>query len=103
MLCDADKEEDGGGGFSDVVSWGQDSTHNFKVHDKRQFERQILPKYFKMTKYKSFTRQLHNYDFQWIRQGNDKGGCTFFFNFVCFVFVLFCFVCLTGLQKSFVT
>ena len=68
----------GGGGFSDVVSWGQDSPHNFKVHNKRRFEKQVLPKYFKMTKYKSFTRQLHNYDFQWIRQGNDKGGCTFF-------------------------
>mmetsp|Transcript_11685 Transcript_11685/g.21556 ORF Transcript_11685/g.21556 Transcript_11685/m.21556 type:complete len:488 (+) Transcript_11685:208-1671(+) len=61
-------------GFEDIVSWGKDSHQAFKVHKKRDFERFILPKYFKMTKYKSFTRQLHNYEFVWVRNGNDKGG-----------------------------
>ena len=105
MLHDADGQGGGGGGgggFSNVVSWGQDSPHNFKVHNKRQFERQVLPKYFKMTKYKSFTRQLHNYDFQWIRRGNDKGGCTFVFFFCVCVCVIVCslarlFGCLIGI------
>jgi hypothetical protein len=71
MLHDADKHS-----FHDIVSWGKDSYGAFKVHHKRDFERVVLPKYFKMTKYKSFTRQLHNYDFLWIRTGRDKGGCT---------------------------
>jgi hypothetical protein len=39
-------------GFADIVSWGQDSPTAFKVHRKREFESLILPKYFKMTKYK---------------------------------------------------
>ena len=66
-------------GFQHIVSWGKDSPNAFKVYRKRDFEYKILPLYFKMTKYKSFTRQLHNYDFQWIRQGNDKGGCKYIF------------------------
>ena len=70
MLHDAERQ-----GFTNVVSWGTDSKKNFRVHDKREFERLVLPKYFKMTKYKSFTRQLHNYEFLWVRSGNDKGGC----------------------------
>jgi hypothetical protein len=70
MLHEAERDR-----FADVVSWGKDSVSNFKVHNKRDFEQFILPKYFKMTKYKSFTRQLHNYKFMWIRTGPDKGGC----------------------------
>ncbi|KAG7340207.1 HSF-type DNA-binding protein [Nitzschia inconspicua] len=69
MLHDASEK-----GFDDIVAWGNDSPRGFKVHKKREFERLVLPKYFKMTKYKSFTRQLHNYAFSWIRTGNDKGG-----------------------------
>jgi hypothetical protein len=69
MLEDAENA-----GFQAVVSWGQDGTA-FRVHQKREFENSILPKYFKMTKYKSFTRQLHNYGFNWIRRGPEKGGC----------------------------
>jgi hypothetical protein len=71
MLSDSEKED-----FEDIVSWGSNGVA-FQVHKKREFENQILPKYFKMTKYKSFTRQLHNYGFNWIRKGPDKGGCKF--------------------------
>lgn len=71
MLHDAESN-----GFDDVVSWGRSEENGcFKVHRKKEFENQILPGYFKMTKYKSFTRQLHNYGFVWIRHGPDKGGC----------------------------
>jgi hypothetical protein len=69
MLNDSDAE-----GFADIVSWGTDDMA-FKVHEKPEFEKQILPKYFKMTKYKSFTRQLYNYGFNWIRNGPNRGGC----------------------------
>jgi hypothetical protein len=70
MLHDAERQ-----GFTQIVSWGKDSPRAFRVHKKREFESLVLPKYFKMTKYKSFTRQLHNYEFLWVRSGNDKGGC----------------------------
>ena len=39
------------GGFTDVVSWGING-NTFRVHKRSEFERVILPKYFKMTKYK---------------------------------------------------
>jgi hypothetical protein len=65
-------------GFTNVVSWGN-AANAFCVHRKSDFEAQILPKYFKMTKYKSFTRQLHNYEFSWVRNGPDKGGCKFLY------------------------
>lgn len=68
MLNDAHEK-----GFEHIVSWGHGPS-SFNVHQKKAFEDQVLPKYFKMTKYKSFTRQLHNYEFQWIRGGPDKGG-----------------------------
>lgn len=69
MLNDAEEA-----GFEHIVSWGKDP-NAFNVHKKKQFESEILSKYFKMTKYKSFTRQLHNYGFIWVRNGPDKGGC----------------------------
>lgn len=68
MLNDAHEK-----GFEHIVSWGHGPS-SFNVHQKKAFEDHVLPKYFKMTKYKSFTRQLHNYEFQWIRGGPDKGG-----------------------------
>ena len=64
-------------GFSDVVSWVLDG-RAFRVHKPYPFVEKILPRYFKMTKYKSFTRQLHNYGFTWIKKGPEKGGCTYF-------------------------
>jgi hypothetical protein len=62
-------------GFDEIVSWILNGTA-FKVHDQEQFVRTILPHYFKMTKYNSFTRQLYAYDFTWIRKGPERGGCT---------------------------
>ena len=51
MLEDAEQS-----GQTDIVSWGVSGTNAFNVHKKREFERSILPKHFKMKKYKSFTR-----------------------------------------------
>jgi hypothetical protein len=61
-------------GFEEIVSWILNGTA-FKVHDQEQFVKTILPHYFKMTKYNSFTRQLYAYDFTWIRRGHERGGC----------------------------
>ncbi len=81
-------------GFEDIVAWGYGPC-SFNVYQKRIFENKILPKYFKMTQYKSFTRQLHNYEFRWIRGGIDKGGC------MLRVFPFYCLLaCLPAIRES---
>jgi len=61
-------------GFDEIVSWTVNGAA-FEVHDQPKFVATILPRYFKMTKYNSFTRQLYAYGFSWIRSGEGKGGC----------------------------
>jgi hypothetical protein len=68
MLSDSEKES-----LEDVVCWILEGAV-FKVHEQDQFVETILPRYFKMTKYNSFTRQLHAYDFTWIEKGQQRGG-----------------------------
>ena len=52
MLNDAEPK-----GFDHVVSW-QEGGRSFKVHDKEQFSKVLLPRYFQgQTRYKSFQRQ----------------------------------------------
>ncbi|OEU12177.1 hypothetical protein FRACYDRAFT_155271, partial [Fragilariopsis cylindrus CCMP1102] len=46
-----------------IVSWVDNGTA-FKVHDLDRFVNDIVPTYFKQTKYKSFQRQLYFYGFQ---------------------------------------
>ena len=70
MLQDAEAE-----GFTDVVSWVKPNETTFRVHKRSDFETRILPKYFKMKKYKSFTRQLHNYCFGCVNKGPETGEC----------------------------
>jgi hypothetical protein len=45
-----------------LVSWSPDGT-SFRVHKPALFERNILPRYFTQTKYRSFQRQLNHYGF----------------------------------------
>lgn len=48
-------------GFEDAVSWTCNGTA-FKIHNRRSFEKQIMPRYFpNMNSYKSFRRQLNFY------------------------------------------
>jgi len=70
MLEQADRE-----GFEHVVGW-QSSGRSFKVHNPREFEATILPRFFSQhgIKYKSFQRQLNVYNFQKIQMGSSKGG-----------------------------
>jgi hypothetical protein len=61
-------------GFSSIVSWLPDC-NSFKVHDRAAFVSQILPQYFKQTRYKSFQRQLNIWGFERItKNGVGQGG-----------------------------
>eukprot|EP00934_Nitzschia_sp_Nitz4_P006014 Nitzschia sp. Nitz4//scaffold124_size66437//25636//38731//NITZ4_006111-RA/size66437-processed-gene-0.6-mRNA-1//1//CDS//3329534552//6004//frame0 len=60
-------------GFEHVVSWIPGS-NCFKVHDPPTFVDQVLPRFFKQTKYKSFQRQLNLYGFTRVDDGPNKGS-----------------------------
>lgn len=51
LLDEAEKNEE-----SDIVSW-RSGGRCFKVHDKERFMKLILPRYFRLSQYKSFVRQ----------------------------------------------
>ena len=46
----------------------------FMVHDPQRLVSEVMPLYFNQTKYSSFQRQLHMYNFQRITTGRDKGA-----------------------------
>jgi hypothetical protein len=61
-------------GHDDVVSW-QPHGRCFLVHKQTEFADKIMPKYFKMSKFPSFLRQLNLYGFRRLtRTGDDKGA-----------------------------
>jgi len=59
----------------DIVSW-VDNGRGFKVHDMDRFVQEIIPSYFKQSKYKSFQRQLYFYGF--IRQAKGPLAGSYF-------------------------
>ena len=62
------------GCFEGIVSW-QPHGRAFLVRDKKRFTQEVLPKYFKQSKFSSFCRQLSLYGFVRLRRdGPDKGG-----------------------------
>jgi hypothetical protein len=67
MLQDAQKK-----GFEDVIAWLPCGTA-FKIHNQALFQKEILPAYFSMKKYKSFQRQLHWYTFHRATRGFNNG------------------------------
>jgi hypothetical protein len=46
----------------------------FRVHNKELFSVEIMPLFFKQSKYKSFQRQLHLWGFKRILEGPDEGA-----------------------------
>jgi hypothetical protein len=60
-------------GKESIVSW-QPHGRAFRVHNRELFSAMIMPRFFKQTKYKSFQRQLHLWDFKRIAQGEDGGA-----------------------------
>jgi hypothetical protein len=68
MLDSAERE-----GYEAIVSWLPDK-HSFKVHLPDVFAKGIIPHYFKLTKFKSFRRQINMWGFERIKDGPGKGG-----------------------------
>lgn len=60
---------------TDIVSWVDDG-RAFKVHDLKRFVDDIVPTYFKQSKYKSFQRQLYFYGFTREASSGKKGHTT---------------------------
>lgn len=60
-------------GNATVVSWLPHG-RGFMVHDADRFVAELMPIYFNQTKYSSFQRQLHMYNFSRITTGRDKGA-----------------------------
>jgi hypothetical protein len=67
MLESIEKE-----GAENVVSW-QMGGRAFKVHDQDLFAKNVMPKFFILTKYESLQRQLNLYGFTRIAKGPMKG------------------------------
>lgn len=60
-------------GSRDIVSWLPHG-RAFMVHSLKLFEEEILSKWFNMTKYTSFQRQMNLYGFRRVAKGVDKGA-----------------------------
>lgn len=58
----------------DVIAW-MPSGNAFIVRKRDVFMKEILPRYFRQTKFKSFVRQLNLWGFLFIDHGPDKGSC----------------------------
>jgi len=68
MLVQVQKE-----GNEDIVSFYSHG-RAFGVHDMDRFVNEIMPRFFKQTKFNSFARQLNLYGFLRISSGPDAGG-----------------------------
>jgi len=68
MLSDLERQE-GGTEIASFLPHGR----AFCIHKPRDFVKHIMPKYFRMSRFSSFQRQLNLYDFQRITEGPDKG------------------------------
>jgi HSF-type DNA-binding len=61
-------------GYEDIITW-QAHGRSFRVLDSKRFVAEVLPKYFKQTKWQSYLRQLALYGFLRItRKGDDCGS-----------------------------
>jgi hypothetical protein len=61
-------------GYAYIVSWEGDSC--FMVHNKESFVKDIIPRYFSQTQYRSFQRLLNMWGFERLRDGPRKGAYT---------------------------
>ena len=68
MLADLDQQ-----GRSDIASFVKHG-RAFAIHKPTEFAKEVMAKYFRMSRFSSFQRQLNLYDFQRITEGSDKGA-----------------------------
>jgi hypothetical protein len=69
MLSDLQNEE-GGIEIASFLHHGR----AFAIHKPKEFVKKVMPKYFRMSRFSSFQRQLNLYEFQRITEGPDKGA-----------------------------
>lgn len=69
MLSELEKQ-DGGTEIASFLPHGR----AFAIHDSKEFVKSVMPKYFRMSRFSSFQRQLNLYDFQRVTEGPDKGS-----------------------------
>jgi len=60
-------------GFDHIISW-RPHGRAFMVVDQEAFAKEILPLWFRQSKYSSFQRQLNLYGFKRVGSGTDKGS-----------------------------
>lgn len=66
----SDLEQQGRNDIASFMSHGR----AFAIHKPIAFAKEVMSKYFRMSRFSSFQRQLNLYDFQRITDGNDKGA-----------------------------
>lgn len=69
MLSDLESEE-GGTAIASYLPHGR----AFAIHKPNEFVKRIMPKYFRMSRFSSFQRQLNLYEFVRVTDGPDKGA-----------------------------
>ncbi|CAB9529537.1 shock factor protein HSF8 (Partial), partial [Seminavis robusta] len=69
MLLDLEKKQ-GGTEIAAFLPHGR----SFQIFKPKEFSREVLPHYFRMSTFSSFQRQLNLYDFQRISEGPEKGA-----------------------------
>lgn len=56
-----------------VISWLPHG-NGFVIHKKKTFANEVLPKYFKASKFTSFTRKLNRWGFSRVPRGPETGS-----------------------------
>ncbi|KAL3774291.1 hypothetical protein HJC23_007930 [Cyclotella cryptica] len=59
--------------LSDVLAWDSHG-RSFRILKPRQFEAEILPRYFDHSKFSSFTRQVNGWGFRRLTEGENMGS-----------------------------
>lgn len=60
---------------NDIISWLPDGK-GFVVKNKEKLSEKVLPRYFKSSKYESFTRNLNRWGFAYASRGSEPGACS---------------------------
>jgi hypothetical protein len=58
---------------SDIISWLPNG-RGFVIHHKKRFSAELMPKYFKKSKFTSFTRKLNRWNFARVTRGPETGA-----------------------------